>query len=183
MSSTPTARWSADENGHWHECGTCGDVLELIPHNPGPEATAEEDQICLDCGFVLCPAGTHYHAESGDWLGDEKEHWYLCDCGEILGKAEHTWQLGGVDEEKGVEVYYCMDCGMTKEEALPTESQPQTQPTETKPSTQPTDPGEDEGGFKGWIALIVVGVLLVGAVVFVVIGLLKSKKQVGKYSG
>ena len=191
--------WSSDGTGHWYECIYCGEALELIPHTPGPAATEEEDQICLDCGFVLQAAGTHTHAETGDWLSDENEHWHLCSCGEILGKETHTWVLNQVDDEAGMETYACIACGLTKEEPIPTQpSQPETQPSEptetdpsTKPSentpsTQPTDPGQDDPGqekegFPWWIVWVVVGVLLTGGVIFVVVGILLSKKQVGKY--
>ena len=190
-------RFSFDETGHWHECGTCGDVLELIPHTPGPEATEEEDQICLECGFVIQPAGVHIHELAGDWINDENEHWHLCGCGEILGKEPHTWTLSHVDEEAGVETYTCLHCGLTKEEELPQQTEPSVQPTE--PSEEPTDPSETEPGpsgtepddnkpgqnqqkFPWWIVFLSVGVLLLSAVLFIIIGIAKSKRQVGKYS-
>ena len=194
--------WSYDETGHWHECGTCGDVLELIPHTPGPEATEEEDQICLDCGFVLQEAGVHVHVESGDWLSDENEHWRLCACGEIMAKEAHSWVLNQVDEEAGVEVYLCLICGLTEERELPPQTQPsapetdpgQTDPSETEPrqpqttpSADPTEPGGDnpggdENGFPWWAVFLGGGALLLGAALFVIVGIVKSKKQVGKYS-
>ena len=190
-------RWSFDETGHWHECGICGDVLELIPHTPGPEATEEEDQICLECGFVIQVAGTHVHEMAGDWINDENEHWHQCGCGEILGKEPHTWTLSHVDEEAGVETYTCLQCGLTKEEELPPQTQPSEQPTD--PSQTPTAPPETNPGpsatgpednppeqnqqeFPWWIVFLSVGVLLFGAVMFIIIGIAKSKKQVGKYS-
>ena len=192
---------SADETGHWYECIYCGEVLELIPHTPGPAATEDEDQICLDCGFVLEAAGTHTHTGTGDWLSDENEHWRLCACGEIVDKEAHTWVLNQVDEETGVETYACLQCGLTEEATPPAsapETEPSTQPTETepsgsesepqqsKPSTQPTDPGQNDPGqekegFPWWIVWVVVGVLLAGGAIFVVVGILLSKKQVGKY--
>ena len=192
-------RWSYDETGHWHECGTCGDVLELIPHTPGPEATEEEDQICLDCGFVLEAAGAHVHTETGDWASDENDHWHLCACGEVMGKEAHSWVLSQVDEEAGVETYSCLLCGLTREEEMPPQTQPSgpetqpsqsapaTQPSESKPSSQPTEPGgeqpgQEDEGFPWWIVFLSVGVLLLGAALFVIIGIAKSKKQVGKYS-
>ncbi len=186
-------RYSSDETGHWLACTLCQEVLELIPHNPGPEATEETDQICLDCGYVICAAGTHIHEETGDWLSDDSNHWHLCSCGEIMGQEEHTWQESVRDEEEGVQIYFCTVCGHPKvEEFTPTEpSQPETepstspsQPQETKPSTQPTQPDQpdDQDGFPWWIVILVIGVLLVGAVIFVIIGILRSRKQTGKYS-
>ena len=190
-------RFSYDETGHWHECVTCGDVLELIPHTPGPEATEEEDQICLECGFVIQVAGTHVHELAGDWINDENEHWHLCACGEILGKEPHTWTLSHVDEEAGVETYTCLHCGLTKVEELPQQTEPSEEPTE--PSEEPTDPSETTPGpsvtepddnqpgqnqqkFPWWIVFLSVGILLLGAVMFIIIGIAKSKRQVGKYS-
>lgn len=189
-------RWSFDETGHWHACTVCNEVLELIPHTPGPEPTEETDQICLDCGYVLQLAGTHTHAEVGDWLSDDVNHWHLCSCGEILGQEAHSWQVSVRDEEEGVQIYVCTICGYPKvEEFEPTRpSEPETtpstapsQPQETKPSIQPTEPtqepsGPNDGSFPWWIVLLAVGVLLIAAVVFVIVGILRSRKQTGKYS-
>lgn len=181
--------WSSDETGHWHECISCADVLELLPHTPGPDPTETEDQICLDCGYVLQPAGTHLHSAVGDWLSDDSGHWHLCECGETLDSQDHTWNEGTVDEEAGVITYFCTVCGHPKTETIqpPTESVPETQP-QTQPSqpaeTSPTEdqPGKQNEPFQWWIVILIVGVLLVAAVVFIIVGILRSKKKSGKYT-
>ncbi len=191
-------RLTYDETGHWHACEECGDVLELESHNPGPEATETEDQICLECGYVIHPAGYHEHKPVGDWLSDENDHWYQCACTEKLEVAPHTWSEGTVDEEAGEIRYFCTACGHNKTElwTKPTEpSQPEqtqpndgTQPEQTEPAeTQPgtTQPGGNDGedGFPWFIVLVaVVGVAILGAVGYVVVGILMSRKKVGRFS-
>lgn len=180
--------WSSDETGHWHECTACADVLELIPHTPGPEPTEEEDQICLDCGFVLQIAGTHVHAAVGDWLSDDSGHWHLCSCGEKLEDGTHAWDEGTLDEIANVITYYCTVCGHPKMEAVqpPTESVPatqpsqETQPTETEPTQASSEQPEEE--FPWLMVIVIVGVLLVAAVVCIIVGILRSKKRPGKYT-
>lgn len=180
--------WSSDETGHWHECTACADVLELIPHTPGPEPTEEEDQICLDCGFVLQIAGTHVHAAVGDWLSDDSGHWHLCSCGEKLEDGIHAWDEGTLDEIANVITYYCTVCGHPKMEAVqpPTESVPatqpsqETQPTETEPTQASSEQPEEE--FPWLMVIVIVGVLLVAAVVCIIVGILRSKKRPGKYT-
>lgn len=42
-------------DGHARKCTVlvCGEKSEILPHTPGPAATATEPQVCLDCGYVL----------------------------------------------------------------------------------------------------------------------------------
>ena len=44
-----------DVTGHAHKCTTigCGAHSAIVPHTPGPAATATEPQVCLDCGYVI----------------------------------------------------------------------------------------------------------------------------------
>lgn len=50
-----------DASGHAHYCDNCGKVGEIVPHTPGPEATATEPQVCLDCGYIITPVSGHVH--------------------------------------------------------------------------------------------------------------------------
>lgn len=183
-------RLQFDETGHWHACTFCGEVLELYPHNPGPEATEETDQICMDCGYVLQAAGNHVHEAAGDWLSDAQSHWHQCSCGEHFDSADHAWDEGTVDEVDKVITYRCTVCGYPKITTMPDDPTPgettapttgPTQATEPQGSGDPQDP--DNSGFPWWIVLVIVGVLLLGGIIFVIIGILVSRKQVGKYSG
>ena len=49
-------KWSADQQKHWHECSRCGVKQDEAAHEPGPEATATEAQVCLVCACELAPA-------------------------------------------------------------------------------------------------------------------------------
>lgn len=182
-----STRWTSDAEGHWYGCTVCGDVLEKYPHIPGPEATEDTDQICTDCGFVIQPAGNHVHEPTGDWLSDALNHWHQCACGQQLEDAGHTWDEGTVDEEAGVITYRCTVCGYPKMRALADGPDP-TEPTggsQTTPPPQSQNPGdaEPDDGFPWWILGVVLGVLLLGGIVFVIIGVVVSKKQTGKYTG
>lgn len=175
-------RLSFDATGHWHACENCGDVMELLPHTPGPEATADTDQICLDCGFILQIAGVHEHTPTGDWHSNEDGHWHQCACGELLEKADHAWNEGVKDEQAGTVTYHCTVCGHPKTEQIPAQPQP-GEPQQTQPGpVAPQPPKPDAEEFPWWILILVFCGLLLAGVVFVIVGILVSRKQVGKFS-
>ncbi len=194
--------WTSDATDHWHACTACGEELERVPHNPGPEATEETDQVCLDCGYVIVAAENHEHAHFGDIHCDETAHWYLCACGEEMDRGDHEWNEGL--EQEGKLVYTCTVCGTTYSEDLPdepdaTDPAVPDEPDATDPAVPddekpeqpggndqdtPPEPVEPASGFAWWwYVLIGVGVLLLGAVIFVIIGVVVSNKQLGKFSG
>ncbi len=193
-------RLSYDENGHWNACTVCGDVLEVQPHNPGPEATETTDQICLDCGYIIQAAHSHLYTPNGDLLANESSHWYQCACGELIGLDLHAWSDGVKDTQVGTLTYTCTVCGYTKVELLPEGPKPAdpvepTGPDATQPDqpVTPDQPGQngqpggsdsdkDTGLAWWWYIIIAVCVLLLGAVIFIIIGILVSRKQVGKFS-
>lgn len=198
-------RLSYDASGHWHACTVCGEVLEKEPHTPGPEATETTDQTCLDCGFVIQTAQSHTHTPNGDLLANEAGHWNQCACGEKIGEEGHTWDSGTEDPVVGIKTFLCTVCGYSHVELLPEGPQPPTQPADpTEPdATQPAQPstpnqsqqgnqGGQPGGNAGddqapglawwWYIVIAICVLLLGAVIFVIVGILVSRKQVGKFS-
>lgn len=185
-------RLSSSAEGHWYACTFCGDVLEMYPHNPGAEATDTTDQICMDCGFIIVPAGNHTHNPTGDWLSDMESHWYNCACGEELNRETHVWDDGTADENAGLITYRCTVCGYPKVVELPPNTNPTNpnasdDPYDTTPSTQPQNGGQsgsddqNSDGFPWRIFAIVVTILLIGFVGFVLIGILLSKRQKGKY--
>ncbi len=181
-------RLSSDETGHWNACTVCGEILEKKPHNPGPEATETTDQTCLDCGFLLTTAHSHVHEPVGDVLSNEQQHWYQCYCREEFGHEDHVWNEGTKDETVKTVTYLCTVCGYAKvepweEEPQPTEPDP-TEPADTKPAApgKPTDPEQPQGLAWWWYVVIGVCVLILGAVIFVIVGILVSRKKVGKYS-
>lgn len=114
-------QWAADANGHWHECGFCGDRLEMEPHVPGPAATEFEGQMCMICGFELTPM-LHQHEYAQKQDGEK--HWKECPCGDITDAEEHAWDEGTVKTEPAVGVagakeHTCNVCGVTKREEIP----------------------------------------------------------------
>ncbi len=123
-------RWEFDAGGHWHACSICGDRLEKNIHTPGEKATETTDQICTTCGLVIETAGNHEHKMAGDWLSDDKGHWFLCFCNAYTVPADHTWDEGVLDEEAGVITYRCTECGHVKNELyIPEPTEPAPEPT------------------------------------------------------
>lgn len=168
--------WTSDETGHWHGCADCGHVLELFPHTPGPEATETTEQLCLDCGFVLQTFKPHEHVSSGDWLGDENNHWNQCACGENIDSAAHDWVEGTKDSVTGAITYSCSVCGYVKT-VMPEPTIPETDPA-------PTQPGNNsDGQVNTWmIVSLVLAILLLASWIYIILGIISSKKRSGKFS-
>lgn len=174
--------WTSDASGHWHGCIDCGHVLELFPHNPGPEATETTEQICLDCHYVLQPCKPHEHTAVGDWLGDEEHHWNKCACGENFDEGDHQWNEGDVNESTGEVTYLCTVCGYSKTVAQ--ETVPPTQPEDV--GTEPTRPGQQGGEEKEanpWIVVsLILAILLAASWIYIILGIVGGKKRGGKFS-
>lgn len=184
-----STHWSFDENGHWHECTNCGDKLEMVPHTPGPDATEETDQICLDCGYVIETAKAHQHTALGDWLCDMENHWHQCGCGEIIDSGAHSWDAGTTNEAGDSITYQCTVCGYTTSEQIPVQDTQPTKPDSTEPtSTQGGSSGEPGGDDTDdpfpWlvVVLIILGLLLLAAVAFILVGIITSKRQKGRFT-
>ena len=97
-----------DNSGHWYECSICKTRQSLNFHVPGPEATDETAQICLDCGYIITPALNHEHAYSPNFTTNDTAHWYACSgCEETTGYAEHKFENACSAE--------CSVCGYTRE--------------------------------------------------------------------
>lgn len=47
--------YSFDKDNHYHAC-KCGAVIDMEAHVPGPEATKDDPQVCLVCGYEIAPA-------------------------------------------------------------------------------------------------------------------------------
>ena len=51
-----------DPAGHAHSCiFGCGQHSELQPHIPGPDATEEAPQVCVECNYEIAPMLEHVH--------------------------------------------------------------------------------------------------------------------------
>ena len=85
-----------DEHQHGLKCEHCDDFKDLTPHDPGPEATEDTDQICTECGCVLTPATGHVHANhltkvDGVEAGcttPGNDPYYECTCGDLFKDAD-----------------------------------------------------------------------------------------------
>ena len=180
--------WWFDATGHWQECTVCGEKTEAEPHNPGPEATATSAQTCVDCGYEIAPVLGHTHDFGVDWYFDETGHWQQCDCGTASVREAHTWNEGTVVKEptvseEGEMLYICTSCDAEKRESIPVLDE--TQPTEPEDPTEPssgTDPEPQPKEFPWWILVVVGGVLVLGFIVFMIVGAIIGQKQSGKFS-
>ena len=183
-------KWFSDKDGHWQECKHCKKPQEPIPHTPGPAATETSDQVCLDCGFVITPAIAHTHKGTGNFLGDDHKHWFLCACGELMGEGDHIWEDKGI--ENGQQIHKCVICSRVKAE--PVESTPPTEaPTvsTTAPTQAPAQttapvskPVDQVGILVQWWWVIPVGIAalaILGVGIYVAVGLILAFRKPGKY--
>lgn len=51
-----------DSWGHAWICADCRCHSTVVPHNPGPEATETDPQVCRDCGYIIAPVKDHIHS-------------------------------------------------------------------------------------------------------------------------
>ena len=180
---TMDTNWWFDASGHWQECKVCGEKTKPDAHTPGPEATTESAQVCLDCGYEIAPMLGHTHMFT-DWDFDETGHWQLCDCGSSSVREPHTWGEGTVTvhptvNAEGEMFYICTACDAEKREPIPKlEPEDPTQPS--KPVVD--DPEPQPEGFQWWILIVIAGVLALGFIVFVIIGAIRGQKQTGRFS-
>lgn len=174
-------QWTSDNDGHWHECSVCGDQLEKEPHVPGPEATLEDPQICIVCGFVLTPPEGHTHDYT--WKSDAESHWQQCSCGHKLEEAEHIWDQGKVTQEPdvnqtGIKTYTCTVCGAEHEEEIPAKEAPMG----TEPTDDPQEPDQQgKVSLPGWLLLAAGAGVTALCALFLVIGIMIGRKQAERY--
>ena len=180
--------WWFDATGHWQECTVCGEKSRPEPHNPGPEATATSAQNCIDCGYEIAPMLGHTHDFGTEWLHDASAHWQQCDCGTVSIPEAHIWSEGTVVKEPtasemGEMLYICTSCDAEKRESIPMLEE--TQPTEPAEPTEPstgTDPEPQPKEFPWWILVVIGGILVLGFVIFMIVGAILGQKQTGKFS-
>ncbi|MGN1041876.1 MAG: InlB B-repeat-containing protein, partial [Christensenellales bacterium] len=116
-------------------CSVCGETivsqtrLPLVPHIPGPEATCEDDQVCLSCGRVI-DAAHHIWSEDyklvydtvggsfeeeGEAQASQYHAKYCTVCGEYdtTSKVEHDFgaeYLVGKKDFNGTDITRWHDC-------------------------------------------------------------------------
>ena len=82
----------ATEAGHWRICNDCGRESMLIAHTADRNCNAWDDQICIQCKFVLISSDRHEHTFDSCFY-DSNTHWGTCICGEELEPQVHTWSI------------------------------------------------------------------------------------------
>ena len=150
----------SSEEGHWHECRVCGYRMETEQHTPNANGQ------CSRCGFKS-QTSDHTHSFEGPWDWDVTGHWQTCHCGHNGDTEPHSWDDGRVakkptDTEDGARTYKCTVCGAEKSEIIPM-------------GTVITD------SFPWMVLLIVGGAVIVGVVIFVIVGVVSSKKKTGRF--
>ena len=172
--------WESDDTGHFHTCTQCQEQVDLEAHIPGPEATAEEHQVCTVCGYVLAVSDDHQHEYDPRWSRDDKSHWHQCSCGAKSDLAVHSWTVVETDRTD-VLTARCETCGATKEEPVPGGPDDNTQPTQTIPTRPPqvvqTEPEKDSGNMAALVLGILLALSLVGNAVLTILLLTGNKKR------
>ena len=173
-----------DADGHWRECTVCGEKSRVEPHIPGPEATETSAQVCIDCGYELAPIVGHTHDYGYDWYFDDAGHWQQCSCGGTSVREAHTWNEGTVTrqptpEMDGEKYFVCTVCDAEKRETIRWQGG-QTPTTPTQPSVSDPEPQPKE--FPWWVLVVAGGVLVLGFVVFMIVGAILGQKKTGKFS-
>lgn len=81
-----------DATAHFVGCTECEFAKDPQPHVPGPEATADTDQLCTVCSRVLQVRANHEHKLKAEWSQDEEGHWNSCEfCDQKFQFAAHTY--------------------------------------------------------------------------------------------
>lgn len=110
--------WLSDAQGHWGKCTLCQTDGEVQPHQPGPEATETDPQLCQICNYEITPVIEHVHEALEQWSHDEENHWKNCACEEQLELAPHSWDAGTENPDTTV-TYICTQCSLERTEGEP----------------------------------------------------------------
>ncbi len=186
----PNEEWRGDETGHYHVCTRCGGQVNLLPHDPGPEATQDTPQVCLTCGYIIKPvSGNHTHNFEGDWQSDDYEHWHQCTCGEKADLGAHEWDEGVVTkaptkDADGEKTFTCQVCGKAKTEIVPVQDDT-VAPDAPDASVQSSSDAGNKGGNNslwGIVAIVAVVLAVIGIGILVWLMLPMNKNRHGKFS-
>lgn len=182
--------WRANANGHWSVCTICNADTPVLPHIPGPEATADTPQTCAECNFVIKMELNHVHEFGETWYSDDENHWQSCNderCPEVQSREPHTWDEGEELPEGGF-LYTCSICAkqVTLAEPMPTE--PVTEPstgatTQPVPTQKPAEKEPKDAISWEWAGIAAIVLLIIG-MVLLVIEFIRSRKtnMKGKFS-
>ena len=117
-----------NETEHFSEC-RCGERIEIQEHILD-EGQVVYEQSCTSEGAILysCNICTYSynesleklpHSYSGDWVKDENNHWYECECGDKKELSGHEFIIEEISAptciEDGLDKYTCSECLYEKE--------------------------------------------------------------------
>ena len=145
--------WQSDEEGHWFICSVCNNAAGVKAHTSPKEVLPEENQYCIDCGYMIAEAAVHVHIFDETWKKDDLSHWQECSCTQKDNMEPHSWQV--IRTEDGLVTYSCARCMAERTEEVVR---------------------EDAEEFPWGIILAVLVLLLIAAVTTLVF-LLKPKKK------
>lgn len=152
-----------DASGHAHLCLTqdCYYRDDVTPHRSSGAATADKDEVCLDCGYVITLAANHTHAALEGYQCDAVNHWKVCGCGEIMDKKDH---INSNDDNK------CDICGylLSSDDPGSTEDPGNTEDPgstdnpgdDTEDATSPSDTDSGSKNNNSYVIWIVLAVSL-----------------------
>ena len=111
---------------------------------------AGTNEIALE--DTVIPKLTEHTADGTGWHRDEESHWHICECGEVIDKAAHSykWVIDkeATATEAGLKHEECSVCGYAKEQVEIPATGTTTDPSDEneKPSIgAPTDPNTSTG--------------------------------------
>ena len=82
----------SDATGHWRVCNNCNRTTDILSHTLDRKSEEWEDQVCIQCQYVLRSSEEHEHALD-ICENDENAHWGQCNCGEQIAPEAHTWNI------------------------------------------------------------------------------------------
>ena len=101
---------------------------------------------------TIIPKLAEHTADGTGWHKDEDSHWHTCLCGEVIDKADHTFEWvtdkEATSTEAGSKHEECAVCGYKKEAVeipatgVPTEPKEPGKPSEPAEPSEPADPSE-----------------------------------------
>ena len=108
-----------DEDTCGRSCLRCGEY-ELCSHVSSGEATEDQSEICIVCGYIINPMLSHTsHSNTNELSFNSTHHWYKCDGCEAQkydftehNLSEYEIQVDATSTSEGVMTATCLDgCG------------------------------------------------------------------------
>ena len=109
ITHSPGEEWIAGQDGHWHDCESCGADLDFGGHSYKAEWSHDAERHwheCAQCGFATDVSGHSYKAE---WSHDAEWHWHECaQCGIRSDVGGHSFREATCTDQA-----VCEECGVS----------------------------------------------------------------------